>query len=140
MIYKVFGDTIAVRIDRGEEVLAELKKVCEAEHVAAGSLSGIGAADHAVVGLYEVSTRQYQKTTLSGEMEITSLLGNVSQKDGEVYLHIHAAFADEKTGVYGGPLNECRISGTCELFIQRLNGAIGRKFDDAETGLNIFDF
>lgn len=140
MTYQVFGDTIAVRIDRGEEVLAQLKRVCEAERIAAGSLSGIGATDHAVVGLYEVSTREYKKTTLEGEMEIVSLLGNVSQKNGEVYLHLHAAFANEQTLVSGGHLNECRVSATCELMIRRLDGVIGRRLDEAGTGLNLFDF
>ncbi len=139
MKYRVFGDTIAVRLNRGEEVMAQLKTVCEAEKITAGTLTGIGAADYAVVGLYEVEKRSYHSNTLKEEMEITNLTGNISQKDGSLYLHLHATLADESGKAFGGHLNEARISGAGEIFIHRLDGGINRIPDD-DTGLNIMDW
>lgn len=138
MVYKIFGNTIVARIDRGEEVLSSLKIICKKENVQLASISAIGAADHVIVGLYNVAEKEYIKNTFDGEMEMTSLTGNVTTKDGEVYLHLHANFADGDGHVFGGHLNEAVISGTCELFIFTLNGTMGRKLDEV-TGLNILD-
>lgn len=139
MEYKKFGNDIAVKIDRGEEVIASLKEICRKENVKCGSIVGLGAAGHVVVGLYKVAERKYYSNVFDGEMEMTSLIGNVSEKDGEVYLHCHANFAKADGSVFGGHLSEAVISGACEIFINAVNGKIGRKTDDA-TGLNVFDF
>lgn len=138
MIYKKFGDTIVARIDRGEEILASVKSICEKEQVKLASISALGAVDHVVVGLYKVAEKRYFSNTFEGEMEMTSLTGNVSVKNEEVYLHMHADFADAEGHVFGGHLTEAVISGTCEMFIHTLNGAVGRRVDEA-TELNLLD-
>ncbi|HEX2985453.1 MAG TPA: PPC domain-containing DNA-binding protein [Caproiciproducens sp.] len=138
MQYKKFGSTIAVRIDRGEEIIASVKRLCEKENIRLAMISALGAVDHAVVGLYRVKEKRYLPNTLYGEYEMTSLSGNVTRKDGEVYLHMHADFADENGHVFGGHLNEAVISGTCEMFLTVIDGEIGRKHDET-TGLNVFE-
>lgn len=139
MEYKVFGSTIVVRINRGEEIIASVKSVCEKENVRLASITALGAVDHIQVGLYKVAEKRYFPNVFDGEMEMTSLIGNVTRKDGEVYLHMHADFADGAGHVFGGHLNEAVISGTCEMFIQKIDGEVGRRHDEA-TGLNLFDF
>ena len=62
MEFQKFADTYVVRLDKGEEIIASLQKLCETEQIALASVTGIGAADHAVVGLYDVGQRQYHKT------------------------------------------------------------------------------
>ncbi|MBE6829039.1 MAG: DNA-binding protein [Ruminococcaceae bacterium] len=138
MIYRIFGDTIVARIDRGEEIVQSLKAICEKENVGLASVTALGAVGHAVVGLYRVGEKKYYSNTLDGEMEMTALTGNVTQKDGEVYLHLHANFADAQGHVFGGHLNEAVVSATCEMFIHTLKGSVGRRPDEA-TGLNLFD-
>lgn len=135
---KRFGDTLVVRPDRGEELVTEIKNACEQEKVKLGSIVGIGTVSHAVIGLYKVAEQKYCSNTFDGEMELTSLTGNVTEADGKVYLHLHANFAMSDGRVVGGHLNEAVISGTGEIFIHILNGSMGR-YRDAETGLNVFD-
>lgn len=138
MQYKIFGNTMIVRIDRGEEIISSVKNICEQEGIQLASISALGAVDHIQVGLYRVEEQAYCPNTFDGDMEMTSLTGNVTLKDGKVYLHIHADFADEKGHVFGGHLTEAVVSGTCEMFIQVISGKIGRRHD-AITGLNILD-
>ena len=118
MEFQKFADTYVVRLDKGEEIIASLQKLCETEQIALASVTGIGAADHAVVGLYDVGQRQYHKTELNGPMEITSLMGNVTQKEGAVYLHLH----------------------TGEIVVRTLPGKVERLLDETVTGLNLFRF
>jgi len=138
MKYKVFGSTIVVRIDRGEELMTSVKSLCEKEGVTLASITALGAVDHVIVGLYKVEEQRFLPNVFDGEMEMTSLIGNVTVKDGEVYLHMHANFADETGRVFGGHVTEVIVSGTCEMFIQKIDGVIGRRMDN-ETGINLFD-
>ena len=139
MQYRVFGDTYVVRLQRGEEVLACLRELCEKESISLGTVSAIGAVNHVVVGVYRVDEQKYVANTFDGVLELTSLMGNITEKDGEPYLHLHATFGDLTGKVIGGHLNEAVVSATCELFVRKVEGHVGRRLDP-ETGLNIFDF
>ena len=103
-------------------------------------MEALGAADHVQIGLYDVASRQYHKHTFDGPMEITSLLGSISSKDGEPYLHLHINLCREDMSVIGGHLNECRISATCEMFVRVLDGMVNRRLDESVTGLNLYEF
>ena len=48
-----FGNTYMLRIDRGEEILRSLKEFCENEEIRLGRVEAIGAADRAVLGVYD---------------------------------------------------------------------------------------
>ncbi|MGM9941759.1 MAG: PPC domain-containing DNA-binding protein [Bulleidia sp.] len=141
MEYIRTGNTYAVRMDRGEEVMACLKKLAENEHITFGMIQGLGASDHVRLGCYDVASKQYHVNTIETALEITNLTGNITTKDDEVYLHVHITVADDSQRAFGGHLNECIISGTCELFVTVLEGKAGRMNDDiGHTGLNIMQF
>ncbi|MBI9088925.1 MAG: DNA-binding protein [Desulfobacterium sp.] len=139
MEYKAFGKTYVVRIDRGEEILSQVKQVCEAEKITLGKISGLGAVNKAVVGLFETATQEYRSTVMTGDFEITSLTGNITTMEGEVYLHVHANLAGADNSTFGGHLNEAVVSATCELILQAFEGQVNRAFDET-IGLNLLDF
>ncbi len=139
MIFKKFGNKYILRIDRGEEVVATLKTFCTAQNIALGSITAIGAANRVTIGLFNTETKKYQSTELTGDFEITSLAGNISTMNGEVYLHLHATLSDAGYHAFGGHLNAAFISGTCELIIDVIDGACDREFSDA-VGLNLLKF
>ena len=140
MEYRRFGDTYVLRLDRGEEIIGSLGAFCKKETIRLGMVEGLGASDHVMVGLYNVEEKQYHKQVYDGAMEITSLVGNISEKDGENYLHCHINLCREDMTVIGGHLNECRISATCELFVRKLEGVVERRLDADGTGLNLYQF
>ena len=139
MEYRKYGKRYVIRIDRGEEVTAKLQELCEKEDIRLASIEGLGAADHVVVGLYNVEKKEYKQRVFDEEMEITSIIGNITLQGKKVYQHIHITVCNADLQAFGGHLTECRISGTCELFLTVLDGQVGRKYDDV-TGLNLFDF
>jgi predicted DNA-binding protein with PD1-like motif len=137
MKYKKFDNTYVVRIEKDEEVINKITDLCKKENIKLGSITGIGATDKLVIGLFDTNLKQYHKTTLTGPMEITSLMGNISTKDGETYLHLHINVCNSDMQVYGGHLNECYISATCELHIIKIDGEVDRYFDES-IGLNLY--
>lgn len=139
MDYRAFGNKFIVRLNKGEEIVQKIKDLVEKENIKLGSIIGIGAVDIATIGLFDTNTKEYHSTKLEGDFEITSLVGNISTKNGETYLHMHIALGDEKYHVYGGHLNEAFVSATCELIIEKIDGVVEREFDE-NSGLNLLKF
>lgn len=138
MKVKKMDDIYLVRIDRGEDVIASLNKICSEKGIRLGKIYGIGAADDIVLGVYNVKEKKYYTKRFTGEHEITSLLGNVTQLNNNTCLHIHATIADKDFNTNGGHLESAVVSGTCEIFIEKVNAYIDKVKDDV-TGLNILN-
>ena len=135
MEYKRLGNSIVVRAQKGEEVISLLARLIDEEKITCGRVTGIGATDKITIGLYNVGTQEYHKVTIEEEMEILSLSGNLTRKDGAPYVHVHGAFATLDK-VYGGHVNEVWISATAEIIIDVIDLVVEREIDK-ETGLNL---
>ena len=139
MKYARFDNTIAARIDRGEEILTELKKIALAEKIRLGQVSALGAVGDFTVGVFHTAEKQYHANRFTGDWEIVSLVGNITQMNGEYYAHLHMSAGGTDGAVVGGHLNSATVSATCELFITVLDGTVERRFSP-EIGLNLFEF
>ncbi|MBQ9389989.1 MAG: DUF296 domain-containing protein, partial [Synergistaceae bacterium] len=52
-----FKNKYFVRIDRGEEIMSSLKKLCEQEKITLAEVKALGAVDDFNVGLFDVETK-----------------------------------------------------------------------------------
>lgn len=139
MDYKRFGNTIVARLDRGEEIVEQLRILSLLENIKLASIQALGATDSFTVGTYSVEKQEYKANDFSGDFEIVSLVGTVNTMDGEYYSHLHMSAGNEKGEVFGGHLNRARISATCEMVITVIDGTVDR-FREEQTGLNLFKF
>ncbi len=137
MEYKRFENTVVMRLDKGDEILACLTETAEKEKIKAASFSGIGATDNFTVGIFNIENQTYDGFTFTGNHEITDLTGNITYVDEKPYIHAHITCAGENAKTVGGHLLEGKISLTCEIFINIVYGKVGRKHD---SGLNINRF
>ena len=135
MEYKRIGNVIVLRAQKGEEVVSLLTRLIDEEKITCGRVTGIGATDKITIGLYNVTTQEYHKVTIEEEMEILSISGNLTRKDGNPYVHVHGSFATLDK-VYGGHVNEVWISATAEIIIDVIDLVVEREIDK-ETGLNL---
>lgn len=140
MEYRKFPQGYAVRLDPGDELAACLTRLAQEEAIQLASVSGLGAANDVSLGVFDTGEKTYHARRCQGEYEISALVGNVTRKDGEPYLHLHITIGNPVTGeVHAGHLNACTISATAELFVTVWQGGVGRKFHNG-IGLNLFDF
>ena len=137
MQYKRMKDTYAVRLEVGEEVMESLKKLAEAEQIRAAEVNAIGAADRAVIGVFDREAGDYRREELNRFMEITSLMGNITEMEGKPYIHLHAMLADQDHRIHGGHVIEMRVGLTCEMFVRVMEGAIEREHSE-ELGINLW--
>ena len=139
MEYRRFRDTLIVRIDKGEEILEQLRRVAEQEHIRLAEVSALGAIRDFTVGVFNTEEKRYYSNRFQGHYEIVSLTGTVSTMNGEFYAHIHMSAGNNRGAVFGGHLNSALVSATCEMVIRVIDGEVDRCFDE-EIGLNLFRF
>ncbi len=72
-------------------------------------------------------------------MEIANLTGNVSELDGNVYLHLHVTLGRCDYSALAGHLLTATINGACEIVITKYPGTLER-YHNANIGLNMYLF
>lgn len=139
MDYRRFGNTIVARIDKGEEILEQVKAIALKEKIKLASIQALGAVDQFTAGVFKTDEKKYMANDFSGSFEIVSLTGTINTMDGEFYCHLHMSAGDDKGHVFGGHLNRAFVSATCEMSITIIDGTVDRSFSE-EVGLNLFRF
>ena len=139
MDYRKFGNVIVARMDRGEEILEQIKIIALKENIKLASINALGATDDFTVGVYNVDEKKYYSNEFKGNFEIVSLTGTINTMNGEFYTHVHMSAGNVKGEVFGGHLNRAVISATCEMIITLVDGNVDR-YRDENIGLNLFKF
>lgn len=137
--YKKAADRYFISTDNHCEVSEALVNFCEAEKIHAGEIYGLGAVNDVVLRFLNPATKKYVDMEFKEQMEMANLTGNISEKDGKVYLHLHATFCKSDCSAIGGHLFSAVISGACELVVIPSEVHLVRKFSE-DTGLNMYDF
>lgn len=136
MKYQRFEQTIIVRIDKGEDIVEQVKNVALKEKIKLASISALGAINEFTVGVFKTKEKKYYANEFKGDFEIVSLTGTINTMNDEYYSHMHLSAGNDQGQVFGGHLNKAIVSATCEMVIQIINGEVDRYFDE-EVGLNL---
>src|SRR5699024_9444877 len=95
MEYRRFGDKIVARLDKGEEICSTLLDLAGREGIRLASVSGIGASNDITLGVFRTKKKEYVQHRYYGiDYELASVTGNLSMKDGQPYLHLHAVIGN----------------------------------------------
>jgi predicted DNA-binding protein with PD1-like motif len=122
------------------DLLEEFTNLATKLGVGLGRVEAIGAVQKARMGFYNQETRIYQFSTFDQPMEITKLVGNVSLKDGNPFVHAHITLSDSSGKTYGGHLATGTIVFACEFILQAFDGPVFNRCLDDETGLALWLF
>ena len=124
------------RLPQGADLLESLNELCARENITAGEVRAIGALTKAVLGFYNQKNREYEYLTLDYPLEIVSLLGDVSLKEGRPFVHAHVSLGDEQGHLWGGHLAPGSEVFACEVMLAQYqtDKPFERAFDQG-TGL-----
>lgn len=139
MEYRRFENTIVARLDKGEELLEQVKAIALRENIKLASVQALGAVNEFTVGVFKTDEKAYHSNSFAGNFEIVSLTGTINTMDHSFYCHLHMSAGNERGEVFGGHLNRAVVSATCEMVITVINGSVDRRFDE-NIGLNLFEF
>ncbi|HEY0072233.1 MAG TPA: PPC domain-containing DNA-binding protein [Chloroflexia bacterium] len=132
------GDRYIVRLESGEPVMEMLTAFMQAIGVGFAYIGAIGAVRWARLGYWNPQTKEYEFRDFDEQLEVLSLQGDCSQKDGEPFLHIHCVLGRRDFSTIGGHLNEARVHPTLEVWIRTESAQVSRGPDPA-SGLDLLD-
>ena len=133
------NDFIYVKMEKGEEIIDSLQKIIEKYNIVSGWINGIGLIEKIRIGSYDITTKSYNEVDFENAFELTSLIGNITKKDGKPFLHAHITMSDHSCKAFGGHLFHAKIAAAGEFFIKVTDNIINRKFDN-DTGLYLWNF
>ena len=144
MDYRKYGDTIYIRMDKGDEIISGILDICGKEKIGSAVFSGIGGCSEAQIQTFLPESGTFETRTIAGMLELVSLNGNVvSDNENGLFAHTHALFAykdGEKHCVAGGHIKSITVLYTAEIELRPVcGGVIGRQYDP-ETGTGFWSF
>ncbi len=135
--YKKIDHKYIVSIDNNTEIVKALHDFCEKLHVKSGTINGIGAIGQLCLRFYNPKTKKYEDREFREQMEIANLIGNVSQMDGAVYLHLHVTVGRSDYTSLAGHLQSATTSGVGEFVVEDFGESVTRVYSP-ELGLNVY--
>ena len=132
IIHKIKKDLFVLSIEPKEELISQLLSFCKKQKINSGFFIGFGAVRSGIIGRY--TNKNYKWKKFSGEFEIGSLVGNLTIKDNELFIHSHVVLGDKNFKALVGHIKELIIYPTCEIIFWSSDKKIKRKYNK-ETNL-----
>lgn len=129
MEYLDLGNSYIIRLDPGDEIVQSLETFCENKRIKSGRVMGIGAIRDTKIGYFDLTLGDYKERYVPGDLELTSLMGNISMMEGTEFLHLHITATDSDFKMMGGHLISAIVSATAEIFVDLYEERIERKLD-----------
>ncbi|OOM80831.1 PPC domain-containing DNA-binding protein [Clostridium sp. BL-8] len=136
MKFRKINSDYVIKMDKGDDLVKEITKLCKSENVRGGYFTGIGAISSVKLGWFNPKEKVYETKDIEEYLEITSLVGNVGRlSNGDVLVHNHITLSDKNFNIVGGHLFEGKISLAAEIFLRDLGEEL-EKSQDPEFSLN----
>ena len=121
--------TIALVFDPGDEPMQGLLEFAKHERLTAGHFTAIGAFEEVTLGYFDWSRKDYTRIEIREQVEVLSLVGDVTVEDGAPKVHAHVVVGKRDGTAHGGHLLEARVRPTLEVILIQPPGHLRRRFD-----------
>jgi uncharacterized protein len=130
--------TYVVVCDPGDEAVAALTRFARAEDLEAAQITAVGAFEHATVGWFDRTARDYRRIRVAEQCELLSLIGDIAAGEDGPVLHMHVVLGLSDGTTRGGHLLEARVFPTLEAVVTE-NPARLRKVMRPDIGIPLID-
>ena len=130
--------TYALVFDKGDEVISNLTGFSRERKLTAAHFTAIGAFSNVTLGYFEPDRKDYRRISISEQVEVLSLVGDVARKDDQPEVHAHVVVGKADGSAHGGHLLEAQVWPTLEVVLTE-SAAHLRKRVDEETGLALIE-
>jgi predicted DNA-binding protein with PD1-like motif len=121
--------TIALVFEAGDEPMQGLLDFATRERLASGHFTAIGAFENVTLGYFEWPRRDYARIAIHEQVEVLSLVGDVTLDGGRPKVHAHVVVGKRDGTAHGGHLLEARVRPTLEVILIQPPGHLRRRFD-----------
>jgi predicted DNA-binding protein with PD1-like motif len=130
--------TFALVLAIGDEAIAAIASFATERQLRATQFTAIGAFSRVVVSYFDWATKQYRNIPIGEQVEVLSLIGDITLENGKPKVHAHAVISKADGTAHGGHLVEGHVRPTLEVVMTETPGYLKRRFD-AESGLALID-
>ena len=127
------------RLRSGEIVHVAILAIARREKLRTARVEAIGTLRKAKIAYYNRNTRKYEEHTYSENMEVTSMLGNITMMDKKPFLHLHANLGRKDMRVVGGHLVSGEVHPFLEVVITPTTNVASRRYDESLNLNAIYD-
>ncbi len=138
MRYERFESRLQVRLESGEHVQLGLVDLLKREGVGYASVTGLGAVRWVRLAYWNAVTREYEPHEVEEQVEVVSLVGNMTLRDGEPFLHLHISLGRHDLSMFGGHFLDAIAHPNFEVWIQREADPVHRRVEPG-SGLALMD-
>jgi len=132
------GEPFVLVFDTGDTVIETLTRFARENSVTAAFFFGIGAFEQVTLAFFDLAKKEYEHISLNEQVEVTSLLGNISMFNGEPKIHAHAVIGKRDGSAHSGHLIDGIVRPTLEVFGTVSKGELRRSLDPI-TNLPLMD-
>jgi uncharacterized protein len=100
--------------------------------------TAIGAFSRVVVAYFDWTTKKYRNIPIEEQVEVLSLVGDISLEDGTPKVHAHVVIGKADASAHGGHLIEGRVRPTLEVVLTEMPRHLRRRHDPV-SGLSLID-
>ena len=129
MKFRIDKSRAYMTLAKGENINKTFESFAEVKGIGCAWLNGIGALENPEIGYYSLEDKSYNRKTFKGEFELTSLIGNISLKEGKPFSHTHITFSDTEFRVFGGHLFNANITAAGEFIMQFGSDELNREMN-----------
>ena len=129
MNFRIDNSRVLMTLAKGDYINRTFESFAEIKGVGCAWLNGIGALENPEIGYYSIDNKSYHRKHFKGEFELTSLIGNITMKEGKPFSHTHITFSDSNYKVFGGHLFDAKITAAGEFLMQLGNDKITREMN-----------
>ncbi len=111
--------TYQVRFSPGDEILSGLTDLAKSEGMTAAQITGLGGLSSALLAFGDPSIGSFvfKLIPVDEKSELVSLVGTVSERNGEPYVHLHAVLALSDGSTVGGHVLELHVAPVAEVTV-----------------------
>jgi predicted DNA-binding protein with PD1-like motif len=132
------GSSHVLRPAFGTDLLSELQSFVQEKGINLAWINGIGAVARATLRYYDQTAKSWKDIELEKQLEVISMVGNVSLLNGEPIVHAHVTLSDEEGRCYGGHLGANTVVFNMEVLMTTLSGPPVTRKLDTDTGLTLW--
>jgi len=120
----------------GAKVPDDIVAITTKEKIPTARVEAIGGVKRLRLAYFNHESKKYEEHEYREFLEVTSILGNITLKDGKPFLHIHGTFGRKDLSVIAGHVMAATVFPLLEVVITPTRNRALRRFDD-KLGLNV---
>ena len=123
-------------LSRGASLVDEVLTIAAQERVMTAQVAAIGGVDRLTLAYFNREKKNYEEHVYDEYLEVVSMLGDITLKDGKPFLHIHGTFGKRDMSVVAGHVVSASVFPLLEVVITPTKNTALRRFDD-DVGVNV---